>query len=659
MKHSVRPMFTLLLLLSVLLPSVTLAQSPVPQITPPGPPETGPGSPASYIYPGARIQHYGEPGTGFWLVEPTSDAAGSTPVAADPLPVILHFNGCCGDGGYTTPDELTMWFTHLARQGHVIVAPVYADYGPGAILETSVAYFEDAQEELAKPGHTPIDLDRLAVTGFSYGSPAALEYTATAEANGWPVPKAYFAMGPCVGRFCYDAPEVTSLPEGLKAVVMAFDIDDTVGVEWPQRLYAQLMSLPESDRAYIELHSDDHGWPALLATHGTPVDDATWGSPADYYTTVESPNALDTWGVWKVASGLFDCAFSGENCEYALGNGDALTNMGAWSDGAPVRPLTVATDPIADWALPAAPVAASATEFAAADTEFDRIGSVAFPQHMTFGPDGRFYVIDGSANQIKVFDSTTWERGDPIGRSGDGPGEFQFHPVDAPFFGYGDLVFSTDGSLYVADTFNNRVQIFDANFEPIGEFGADVTERGMLLAPGAIALDEANNRLFVASASGGAVNVYTLDGEFIERWGVDGPGGSYFSQPNDVLLAPDGSVYVVDQGRSRVYRFASDGTPIEVFGGNGLEAGILAEPHAIEMDAAGNLYITESNVVGYGGTRIQIFSPDGEVIGIIPGPGEGRTFASPVATTIGPDGAIYVADEQANAIYRFLPGSLP
>lgn len=658
MKSYVRAIVAILLLLPMLLPVSAVAQSPVAAISPPGPPETGPGSAEGYVYPGARMIHYGEPSSGFWLVEPTSDASGATPVTSEPLPVILHFNGCCGDGGYPTPNELEAWFTHLARQGHVVIAPVYATYSDDSVLDSSVKAFQDAQDELAKPGHAAIDLDKLAVTAYSYGSPAALKYTATAAENGWPIPKAYFAMGPCEGRMCLDVPEIDSLPAGLKAVVMAFDIDDVPGVEWPQRLYQQLMSLPETDRAYIELRSDDHGWPALLATHYTGITNFQGQIPlvADYYAQFDQPDALDTWGIWKVSSGLFDCAFSGANCEYALGSSDELLNMGVWSDGVPVRPLTVTTDPLADWALDGVPVDANAESFATLDPAFDPLVGVGFPQQMVFGPDGRFYVMDARVNDIKVLDDT-WKNGDRIGKTGDGPGQFSFHPPDIPYFGWGDLAFASDGTLYVTDTYNSRVQVFDPQFNVIREIGSDPNQPGALMAPTSLALDEANGRLFVADFTGGAIDVYSLDGDFVERWGRDGVGGAYFDEPADVKLAPDGSVYVVEEGRSRVHHFATDGTPISVFGGNGLEPGHLAEPAAITFDAYGNLYVTEYNILGYGGTRVQVFSPDGTVIGIISGPSDHQDFTGPKRTMIGPDGAIYIADEQGNHIYRYLRNS--
>ncbi len=125
----------LLALLFVVIPMAVFAQSPIPGPIQGPPPSSGPGSEADARYPGARMTHYGPIGGGMWITEPTSDADGSSPVAAEPMPVILHFNGCCGDSGRPTPEELELWYLHLARQGYVIIAPVYTD---GIVLESSM-----------------------------------------------------------------------------------------------------------------------------------------------------------------------------------------------------------------------------------------------------------------------------------------------------------------------------------------------------------------------------------------------------------------------------------------------------------------------------------------------------------------------------------------
>ena len=74
------------------------------------------------------------------------------------------------------------------------------------------------------------------------------------------------------------------------------------------------------------------------------------------------------------------------------------------------------------------------------------------------------------------------------------------------------------------------------------------------MTPVAVALDGANGRLFVADFTGGAIDVYTLDGQYLERWGRDGVGGGYFDEPADVKLAPDGSVFLTGKPAGPIAR---------------------------------------------------------------------------------------------------------
>ncbi len=56
-------------------------------------------------------------------------------------------------------------------------------------------------------------------------------------------------------------------------------------------------------------------------------------------------NALDYYGFWKLFDGLCDAAFYGKNRNYALGDTPEQRFMGRWSDGPPVKELTVTDKP--------------------------------------------------------------------------------------------------------------------------------------------------------------------------------------------------------------------------------------------------------------------------------------------------------------------------
>jgi len=293
----------------------------------PSPPTTGPGSEET-AFPATQATKYGPDPGGYWIWEPTA-AVGDTAPAPGPFPVVLYLSGCCGAGDYPTPEEVDPWLTHLARQGYVVIAPVY---NMAAALEDSKARLREALTELEAPGHAAIDLDRFAVVAYSFGGVPAVEYAASAVDEGIPTPDALFLNAPCANRFFCPGPpeEVLPMPVGMKAVVLAYRDDEVVGVDQPRQIYHAMTGLPTADRDFVLMKTDPYGQPLLIANH---------------QTAFQNVDALDWYGVWKLSDALLSCAFAGEDCEYALGDTPEQRFMGTWDDGAPVTELEVSDDP--------------------------------------------------------------------------------------------------------------------------------------------------------------------------------------------------------------------------------------------------------------------------------------------------------------------------
>jgi hypothetical protein len=238
----------------------------------------------------------------------------------------MYLSGCCGNGHYTTPEEVDPWMTHLARQGYVVVAPIYQD---ATVLEDVPARLREALQELTQPGHPAVDLEQFAVVAYSYGGVPAVVFSVNAASEGLPVPKALFLTAPCEGPYCETVPPAPILPLGLKAVVLAYGQDFRVGPDMPLRVWSALASLPAEDRDFLTMASDGYGMPPILADHGTPINEV---------------DAADRYGAWKLADALIACAFGGTWCEYALGDTPEQRFMGTWSNGLPVAELTVMED---------------------------------------------------------------------------------------------------------------------------------------------------------------------------------------------------------------------------------------------------------------------------------------------------------------------------
>lgn len=303
----------------------------------PAPPATGPGS-ENTRFPSARVTRYGSEPGGYWIWEPTEWAAPDAPPAAGPFPVIIFFSGCCGNGTYPTPEEVDPWMQHLARQGYVIIAPVFHH---GTPVEDSQVLLRQALQELDRDGHAGIDSSQAAAIGFSYGGTTSVLYAATAEEAGLPVPQALFLTAPCgENGFCLDFPaDPLTMPEGMKAVVLGYGDDHVVGLDQPASVFALLASLPAEDRDFVAMTTDGHGLPAIYGGHDT---------------TYNQIDAADRYALWKLSDALFACTFHGNDCDVALGNTPEQRFMGTWSDGVPVIELQVTDDPGAppDAAIP-------------------------------------------------------------------------------------------------------------------------------------------------------------------------------------------------------------------------------------------------------------------------------------------------------------------
>lgn len=124
-----------------------------------------------------------------------------------------------------------------------------------------------------------------------------------------------------------------------------------------------------------------------------------------------------------------------------------------------------------------------------------------------------------------------------------------------------------------------------------------------------------------AAGKGHVVHKFSPTGELLMTLGTPGEAGdppTHFDGPNDVLVAPDGSIFVADthaaqytdepgpNAKSRISKFAPDGTFIMSFGEWGYEDGQFRSPHSLAMDSQGRLFVADR-----GNRRIQIFDQDG------------------------------------------------
>ena len=190
-----------------------------------------------------------------------------------------------------------------------------------------------------------------------------------------------------------------------------------------------------------------------------------------------------------------------------------------------------------------------------------------------------------------------------IGQTGSGSGQFQ-----SPR----SIALAADGTIYVADSRNNRIQHLTAAGDEINSWGsyADVSQGeapgGTFNEPWGVAVAP-NGNVYVMDTWNYRIQKFSSDGKFLSMWGSNGLGESPFAfyGPRGVAVDGNGNVYVVDTGNKRIVVFDASDNYITQFGVPGMGNGQLDEPVGIALDKQGLVYITDT-----WNSRIQVFSPD-------------------------------------------------
>ena len=117
------------------------------------------------------------------------------------------------------------------------------------------------------------------------------------------------------------------------------------------------------------------------------------------------------------------------------------------------------------------------------------------------------------------------------------------------------------GNVYVADTANNRIQVFSSNGTFISKWGQyGNLGNNSFNSPEGIAVDQKGN-VYVADTANNKIKVFSSNGTFISTWGRYGSGAGMLKFPEDVAIDPSsGSVYVADTANNRIQVFSSNGT---------------------------------------------------------------------------------------------------
>ncbi len=247
---------------------------------------------------------------------------------------------------------------------------------------------------------------------------------------------------------------------------------------------------------------------------------------------------------------------------------------------------------------------------------------------------GNVYVVDSSNHRVQVFDDAgnflrAW------GGFGQGFGQLAF-----PF----GIAVDSAGDVYVSEAFNHRVQKFDSagNFIGVVGFftGMPGNGPGEFNSPSGLAVDGADN-LYVADAENHRIQKFSRGGAFLRQWGAPGSADGRFQFPRAVAVGSNGNVFVADTGLHRIQKFDSDGNFLAKWGMFGPSTGEFDDPIGLAIDGNGDVYVADRD-----NHRIQKFDANGNYLlkwgqeGTGPG-----AFDHPIALILDDVGNAYVTSD--------------
>jgi uncharacterized protein (TIGR03663 family) len=308
-------------------------------------------------------------------------------------------------------------------------------------------------------------------------------------------------------------------------------------------------------------------------------------------------------------------------------------------------------------------------------------GQLAFPRGIALDQSGNLFVADSGNQRIAVVDPqgqlSFW--GSPcmldtgsgcMDLDGEGPLPLGAGQFNEPW----GVAVDPEGRVYVADTWNHRIQVFDQTGQFLGQWGegrlvdAEIDTRGRagtpfgFYGPRAVAVD-LEGRVYVADTGNERIMAYTIGtdaegnvtADFFQQWGTMGPEEGQFLEPVGVAVDASGRVYVVDTLNGRVQAFAPgtdgfvDPIPAATWEVTGWDSTSRENKPYIATGPGGQVYFTVPErhyaAVTDGG---------GDILAVWGGYGSNQSsFNLPIGVAVDEQGRVYVSDSGNGRVLVF------
>jgi predicted membrane-bound mannosyltransferase/DNA-binding beta-propeller fold protein YncE len=286
-------------------------------------------------------------------------------------------------------------------------------------------------------------------------------------------------------------------------------------------------------------------------------------------------------------------------------------------------------------------------------------GQLQSPRGIKVSPDGYVYVADAGNHRVQKFTAAgqfvaAWGQQSTVEmETGTARG------FNEPW----GVAVAPDGSIYVADTWNHRIQKLDADGQFVtawGLFGEytprDTIGQGAFYGPRSVAIHPEDGRVYVTDTGNKRVQVFEPDGQFAFQWGGGGVLDGYLDEPVGIAIGPEGAVYVADTWNRRIQVFDSGGAFLRQWPISSWETGSPEEKPYLAVDSQGHVYVTDPS-----NYRVLVFDGYGDYLLSFGQYGfDEHSFAFPLGIAVASeaDDSIYVTDAHSGRVLVFAPFDL-
>jgi len=258
---------------------------------------------------------------------------------------------------------------------------------------------------------------------------------------------------------------------------------------------------------------------------------------------------------------------------------------------------------------------------------------IVHPYGIVTDKEGRLYVVDTFNRHVHVFDA---QRND----------YYIFPEKDGALISPIDIAIDQKGYVYVTDSHNAVVNVFkDHGRKYVKKIGAGLFER-----PTGITVNEQTGELLVVDTKYSQIMRFDIEShKYKGDIGGEGNVQGKLYNPTNIFVSQEGTIYVSDALNFRIQIFTSEGVFIRAFGTAGNGPGYLSRPRGVAVDSEGNIYVVDALF-----DNVQIFNGSGQFLMAFGSPGnEYGEFWLPSGIFIDSNDKIYVSDSYNNRVQIF------